>query len=70
MQSTFTLRNISDAMHAKRALTAAGIPISLEKLASPTENGCGYAIRISETHYLAAVRVLRENGVSFRVKRL
>ncbi len=65
MQMTFTLRNISDAMHAKRLLVAAGIPISLSKLTTPTENGCGYAVTLPESQYYGAIRVLRKNGIFY-----
>ncbi len=66
-QTTFTFKTFTEAMRARRALSAADITVSLFKLSAPTENGCAYAVSLPSELHLSAVRALRENGIDYRL---
>ena len=66
-KNILTFRSFTDAMKAKRALASIGLPLSGLKLASETEGGCRYGIRVPEQHGIAAFGALRRAGIPYHV---
>ena len=65
--TTLAVESVTYAMKAKKLLRQAGIRSKLIK-PNNAESGCGYAVEIDRSDFLAAVAVLRKNLISYNVR--
>jgi len=62
-----TFRSVTPAQRGERVLQKAGMVCSLQRTPRwMEEKGCGYSLQLRCRDVLAAVELLRENGVPFR----
>ena len=65
--TALAVESITYAIKGRKLLRQAGIPSKLIKPANKNSNGCGYAIEIYRSDFLAAVAVLRKNFINYTV---
>ena len=67
MEKTLYFGSISNASRAKRLLASEHVRARLTKLETGTE-GCTWGLRLDESDLLAAIQILRAEGVRYEVR--
>ncbi len=63
----FTFRSLTQAQTAQSMLRRGGIQVDLRRAPKRlSNNGCAYALTISETHLHDAIFLFRERNLSFK----